>query len=64
VGIVKPVYMTRPKIRMAAGVNAETKDLESEAMDLKNMDITRVSTNEMRTKKKKAPGSLRRWVMK
>jgi hypothetical protein len=35
-----------------------------DAMVLKNMDMVKVIVNEIRTKKKKAPGSLRRWVIK
>ena len=35
-----------------------------DAMVLKNMDMVKVKVNEIRTKKKKAPGSLRRWVIK
>lgn len=61
---MKPVYMMRPKIRMAAGAKACTRDLDSAAIDRKNMDMTSVSVNEIRTKKKKLLGSRLRLVMK
>jgi len=62
--MAKPVYMTRPKMRMAAGARACTSDLDREAMERKNMDITMVRVKEIRTKKKKGPGSRLRLVMK
>jgi hypothetical protein len=57
VGMVKPVYMTKPRIRIAAGGRASTRVLVRDAMDRKNMDMVRVRMNEANTKKKKGPGS-------
>jgi hypothetical protein len=56
--------MLRPRSRTAEKGRAWTRDLDSDAIDRKNMDMVRVRTNEVKTKKKKAPGSLLKLVMK
>jgi len=64
IGREKPVKVTKPKIRIAAGVIACTKLRETEARVLKNMDMAKVVKKDIKRKKKKGPGSLRRNVMK
>jgi hypothetical protein len=64
VGMTKPVKIMMARMKIAAGAIACASDLETEPMNLKNMDMTTVVKNEIRTKKKKAPASRRRFVMK
>ena len=51
-------------MRMAAGAKAWTREREQAAIERKNMDMTSVNVKEIRMKKKKFPGSRRRFVMK
>jgi hypothetical protein len=64
VGMVKPVKITRARISNAAGAKAWERVLETEAIVRKSIDMVNVRTNEMRRKKKKFPGSLRKFDMK
>ena len=52
------------RIKMPAGANACAKLRETEAMKRNNIDIVSVNVNEIKRKKKKAPGSRRRLTMK
>ena len=64
VGMVKPVYMTIARIRIAAGASACVSDREVAAIVLNTIDMVRVRKNEISTKKKNAPGSRLRFVIK
>jgi pyruvate-formate lyase-activating enzyme len=55
------VYNTNAKIRPAAGVRAWTRLLDKAAIDLKNIDIDKVAKKLTKRKKKKAPGSRRKF---
>lgn len=64
VGIAKPVYIIIPSIIIAAGARACGKDRETDAIVLNIIDITNKAKNDINRKKKNAPGSRRRLVMK
>lgn len=64
VGIANPVKMIIARMKTAEGANACARVRETEAMVRKNMDMANVRKNVIKTKKKNAPGSLRRPVMK
>lgn len=51
----KPVYMTRPRMRRAAGARAWARDRLREAIDRKSMDMTIVRVKLMSIKKKYGP---------
>lgn len=56
--------MTMARIKIAAGANAWLRVLETDAIVRKSMLMTKVRKNEMSRKKKKAPGSRLKFVMK
>ena len=64
VGIVKPVYTTKAKMKIAAGGMAWWRDLLTAAIVLKMLLMTSVVVKENKKKMKNAPGSRRRLVMK
>lgn len=61
---MKPVKVTIARIRMAVGTMACESVREAEAIVLKIIDMQIVTRKVTKRKKKKAPGSLRRLVMK
>ena len=62
--MVKPVYIARIRTRIAAGSRDSTRDLVSDAIDRKNIEMVKVRTNDVNTKKKKGPGSRLRFDIK
>jgi hypothetical protein len=56
--------MTNDKTMIEAGTMAPANDRDNDAMVRKIMDMVRTVKNEIRRKKKKAPGSRFRFVMK
>lgn len=64
VGIVNPVKITIARMRMAAGAMAPGRVRDTEATVLNTMDMTKVVKKAVKRKKKNAPGSRRRFVMK
>jgi hypothetical protein len=63
-GITKPVNMTKARIRIAAGTMACDIVRDAEASDRKIPDMTRTVKKDVNRKKKNAPGSRLRFVMK
>lgn len=64
IGMVKPVYMTRPTITIAAGAMA-WEMVRDEAPIVRNIiDMVSVHVKEKRKKMKKWPGVRRRLVIK
>lgn len=61
---MKPVKMTRSRMRMAAGTRACDRVRDEEARVRKIILIASTVKNEKSRKKKKGPGSRRRFVKK
>jgi len=64
VGIVKPVKITIARIRIAAGAMAPGRVRDVDATKRNTIDMTMVVEKATNTKKKNAPGSRRRLVIK
>lgn len=63
-GRANPEYIRRDAMTRDPGAKAWAKVREVAAMVLNTMDMTMVTRNEVRMKKKKCPESLRKFAMK
>jgi hypothetical protein len=64
VGIVKPVYMIKPRTSKAAGTIARDMVRETDAIVRNRLDVTTVLRKATKRKKNRGPASRRRFAMR